>query len=240
MLWNDRRKWLLTRGESAFRWRASCGARRRLRLRAALGDADHGGTQHAVADGEAGLHHLHHGASGPDGIGHLEHRLVLVRIELLALGSIGLTPCLASSRCISRSVISMPSISDFTSGRPVAGLGRQHHQRALQCRRRQHVAGEVRHRIDRVSAISRSVRLRRFSISASVRSSRSFRSAASSASTATGSAARLRPARRSPARLRARPAARVVRHCRRQQSRCQTDVAYRPRISAGAAKFKPS
>ena len=66
-------------------------------------------------------------------IGDLEHRLVLVRIELLAVGLDRLDAVLGSSRCISRSVISMPSISDLTlASASLAGLGGQHHQGAAQ------------------------------------------------------------------------------------------------------------
>ncbi len=55
------------------------------RLRAALGDADHGRTQHAVADLVTGLHDLDHRVVRHLGIGHFEHRLVEIRIEFLAV-----------------------------------------------------------------------------------------------------------------------------------------------------------
>ena len=50
---------------------------------AALRDADQRRTQHALADRVARLHHLHDGAGRDGGIGHLEHRLMQVRVELL-------------------------------------------------------------------------------------------------------------------------------------------------------------
>ena len=62
-----------------------CIGRGRLRLRAALGNTDQRRTQHALADGVAGLHDLHHGAGGHRSVRNLQHRLMQVRIELLPL-----------------------------------------------------------------------------------------------------------------------------------------------------------
>ena len=53
-------------------------------LRAALGDADQRRAQHALADHEAGLHDLDHRACRHRRVGHFVHRLLEVRIELLA------------------------------------------------------------------------------------------------------------------------------------------------------------
>ena len=67
--------------------------------------------------------------SGLFGSGNLGYRLVLVRIEFLALGLDRLDAVTASSRCISRSVASMPSISGFHRAvGGCAGFGRQHLQ----------------------------------------------------------------------------------------------------------------
>ncbi|EGE55817.1 hypothetical protein RHECNPAF_850056 [Rhizobium etli CNPAF512] len=54
------------------------------RLRAALGDTDHGRAQHALADGEACLHDLDDRVVRHLRVRHLEHRLMEIRIELLA------------------------------------------------------------------------------------------------------------------------------------------------------------
>ena len=48
-------------------------------------DTDERRTQHAIADGVAGLHDLHDGARRHRRIRHLVHRLLEVRVELLAL-----------------------------------------------------------------------------------------------------------------------------------------------------------
>ena len=53
-------------------------------LRPALGDADEGGTQHPVADHEAGLDDLNDVPLGTSAIGNLEHGLVHMRVEFLA------------------------------------------------------------------------------------------------------------------------------------------------------------
>ncbi len=57
---------------------------RAVKLPGRLGDADEGGAQHAIADLEARLHHLHNGAWRLLIGRHLEHRLMEMRIELLA------------------------------------------------------------------------------------------------------------------------------------------------------------
>src|SRR5688572_27791188 len=59
-------------------------------FRAAFGDAHHGGPQHPLADREAGLDDLHNRALRARGVWYLEHRLMLVRVELFALGLDGL------------------------------------------------------------------------------------------------------------------------------------------------------
>jgi len=54
------------------------------RLRAALGDADHGRAQHALADGKTCLYDLDDRVVRHLGVRHLEHRLMEIRVELLA------------------------------------------------------------------------------------------------------------------------------------------------------------
>src|SRR6476646_8269488 len=54
-------------------------------LRAALGDADEGGAQDPVADDVARLHDLDDGPGRHLRLRHLEHRLMPVRVEFLAL-----------------------------------------------------------------------------------------------------------------------------------------------------------
>ena len=74
----------IRRSASAPPMRSSRRSRRR-RLGPALGNADKRRTQHAVADHVAGLHHLDHRPVRDVGVWHLEHGLMQVRVEFLAL-----------------------------------------------------------------------------------------------------------------------------------------------------------
>ena len=105
-------------------------------------------------------------------------------------GSNRFTPCFSSTLSNSRSVNSTPSSSALVAASAVLPQFRiERLQRPVHIvgDRREYRGRRRKSRSARVSAISRSVRRRRFSISAKVRSSLSLYSAASRTSSATGS-----------------------------------------------------
>lgn len=117
-------------------------------LRTTLGDTDHGRAQDAVADDEAGLHDLYDRVVRHFRIRYFEHRLMEIRIELLA-DRLKLAHAMALQ---GREHRTLGHLDAFDQGRQAgiaasARFSRNGVQRAAQViRHRQHVAGEACHR----------------------------------------------------------------------------------------------